>query len=864
MDHSLSYPLHTITFNGRPLRILLESSMGATPIVAITNALVIKGVLGLSPTADRISSSSLHSLLASILSRMGASHPEGLGSQDRAEFSRNIEEAIARLPELERGLVLTIGFTRINDFQLSDSLAIFDILGLPLVHGWLASPYEPAFQLFQSGTVNSRSFSQTRGGTAAPPLPAEAHAWFACHSSQLTSYGLQQLRAQIPAHSVRVFVRNDSYRCMYRHLDAVYTLVTDPARASGSASVWEAPDASLKPVFYTDSFSPLPEHPSSSVSDSASPPAYGTPPAKPAVSIFSPSPSAPSASSTSPSSSAVLSPTGSVSGQPKKIIVIENAISKETKTLRLPRWPTTYDALRRFVQTLFKELPQSFSVTYRDPDDDYISITTAGEFDEAIRLASDTGASELQIRVGPSLASVIMPQNVSLDSFISGSTLPKPTPQPSTPQPSTPSSTPVVSTPSSASPGKKTSPSSNFVPKWFSDQVISIFDTGHRYSPALIIESLIRNAANATETIAELQASGSKQVTGRRPNTFKFPKDFATSLDQIMVFMPCNPYAVASALIMQGGNMPEAVLALSSNLAQYEAMLTSSELSGSAAEPIPSPAPIKPSPQPSPQPSLQPSLQPSPQPSPQQPIPSPSPQPISAPTPQQQLPSLLGSDDQRLKELEDLERQEALRIEEAERKLQQEKAQYQQRLEEKRRLQTEQVRARLATVGSTIGEVTSKLDTLKQRQQEVSGSQAQLQTTREELRASIAEAEKVLSSYRRREEETSLQIAALDTENHQIAGLVADTSRRLEVIVASRTQLEQQLAQLATAPALASVAVSSLPPLSPSMASFSLPPSFLASLNTLETQGFSDHERNFQVLLKNGGDIQATIAELLD
>ena len=48
------------------------------------------------------------------------------------------------------------------------------------------------------------------------------------------------------------------------------------------------------------------------------------------------------------------------------------------------------------------------------------------------------------------------------------------------------------------------------------------------------------------------------------------------------------------------------------------------------------------------------------------------------------------------------------------------------------------------------------------------------------------------------------------------------------------------------------------------MASFSLPPSFLASLNTLETQGFSDHERNFQVLLKNGGDIQATIAELLD
>ncbi|GBO07501.1 Ubiquitin carboxyl-terminal hydrolase MINDY-2 [Araneus ventricosus] len=55
-------------------------------------------------------------------------------------FERNMHDAVAILPKLQTGLDVNVKFTGISDFEYTPECIIFDLLRIPLYHGWLIDP----------------------------------------------------------------------------------------------------------------------------------------------------------------------------------------------------------------------------------------------------------------------------------------------------------------------------------------------------------------------------------------------------------------------------------------------------------------------------------------------------------------------------------------------------------------------------------------------------------------------------------------------------------------------------------------------------------------------------------------------------
>nr|CAD7445488.1 unnamed protein product [Timema bartmani] len=55
-------------------------------------------------------------------------------------YEQNVYDAIAILPHLHTGLDVNVKFTGVQDFEYTPECIIFDLLNIPLYHGWLVDP----------------------------------------------------------------------------------------------------------------------------------------------------------------------------------------------------------------------------------------------------------------------------------------------------------------------------------------------------------------------------------------------------------------------------------------------------------------------------------------------------------------------------------------------------------------------------------------------------------------------------------------------------------------------------------------------------------------------------------------------------
>ena len=55
-------------------------------------------------------------------------------------MKQNMMDAISILPKLQTGLDVNVRFTSIVDFEYTPELIVFDLLQIPLYHGWLLDP----------------------------------------------------------------------------------------------------------------------------------------------------------------------------------------------------------------------------------------------------------------------------------------------------------------------------------------------------------------------------------------------------------------------------------------------------------------------------------------------------------------------------------------------------------------------------------------------------------------------------------------------------------------------------------------------------------------------------------------------------
>ena len=85
----------------------------------------------------------------------------------RANVQQNIADAIALLPKLATGVDVNVRFDHIRAFEFTHDVAIFDLLDIRLVHGWLIDP-----QVYTSGAACKCSFQKfisIHFASSAPP-----------------------------------------------------------------------------------------------------------------------------------------------------------------------------------------------------------------------------------------------------------------------------------------------------------------------------------------------------------------------------------------------------------------------------------------------------------------------------------------------------------------------------------------------------------------------------------------------------------------------------------------------------------------------------------------------------------------------
>ncbi|KAK7820798.1 ubiquitin carboxyl-terminal hydrolase mindy-1 [Quercus suber] len=106
-----------IQFLGRTTPIVLQNDNGPCPLLAICNVLLLRNNLNLSPDTTEVSQEKLLSLVAERL----------IDSNSNAN-------------------VIYLLNGQINDFEFTPECAIFDLLDIPLYHGWIVDPqdYETA------------------------------------------------------------------------------------------------------------------------------------------------------------------------------------------------------------------------------------------------------------------------------------------------------------------------------------------------------------------------------------------------------------------------------------------------------------------------------------------------------------------------------------------------------------------------------------------------------------------------------------------------------------------------------------------------------------------------------------------------
>lgn len=54
--------------------------------------------------------------------------------------AQNISDSMTVLPKLSTGLDVNVRFTGVSDFEYTPECIVFDLLNIPLYHGWLVDP----------------------------------------------------------------------------------------------------------------------------------------------------------------------------------------------------------------------------------------------------------------------------------------------------------------------------------------------------------------------------------------------------------------------------------------------------------------------------------------------------------------------------------------------------------------------------------------------------------------------------------------------------------------------------------------------------------------------------------------------------
>ncbi|CAD7701578.1 unnamed protein product, partial [Ostreobium quekettii] len=135
-----SYKLKTVPFCGSEHPVVLQNENGPCPLIAAANVLILRGRLKVPPKSPDISQERLMALVAEHLLDTNLSVDES--SRYAADLRQNLQDVIGVLPKMATGVDVNPKFDSIRGFEFTNEVAIFDLMNISLVHGWLFDPQD--------------------------------------------------------------------------------------------------------------------------------------------------------------------------------------------------------------------------------------------------------------------------------------------------------------------------------------------------------------------------------------------------------------------------------------------------------------------------------------------------------------------------------------------------------------------------------------------------------------------------------------------------------------------------------------------------------------------------------------------------
>ncbi|XP_041876894.1 ubiquitin carboxyl-terminal hydrolase MINDY-1 [Corvus kubaryi] len=236
------YCVKWISWKGERTPVVTQSENGPCPLLAIINILLLQWKVKLPPQKEVITAEELMAHLGNcILATQPRDTSEGL----QLNFQQNINDTMTVLPKLSTGLDVNVRFTGVSDFEYTPECIVFDLLNIPLYHGWLVDPQSPE----QVQAVGKLSYNQlvekiiTCKQASDSSLVSEglvAEQFLESTASQLTFHGLCELTARAREGELGVFFRNNHFSTMIKHKGHLYLLVTDQGFLQEEGVVWES------------------------------------------------------------------------------------------------------------------------------------------------------------------------------------------------------------------------------------------------------------------------------------------------------------------------------------------------------------------------------------------------------------------------------------------------------------------------------------------------------------------------------------------------------------------------------------------------------------------------------------------------
>uniref|UniRef100_A0A224YDT1 Ubiquitin carboxyl-terminal hydrolase n=1 Tax=Rhipicephalus zambeziensis TaxID=60191 RepID=A0A224YDT1_9ACAR len=236
------YHIKWVRWNNQKTPIVTQNENGPCPLIAIINVLTLKGLIKLPHTLDIVTVEQLMEHLGDCIL---SSIPKDIPESAQLNYEQNMHDAIAILPKLQTGLDVNVRFTGVKDFEYTPECIVFDLLRIPLYHGWLLDPESPEIL----AAVGNCSYNQlvekiiNNKSSTKPELVTEAllaEAFLERTASQLTYHGLCELNSTVTENELCVLFRNNHFITLYKQKDRLYQLVTDQGFLNEPDVVWES------------------------------------------------------------------------------------------------------------------------------------------------------------------------------------------------------------------------------------------------------------------------------------------------------------------------------------------------------------------------------------------------------------------------------------------------------------------------------------------------------------------------------------------------------------------------------------------------------------------------------------------------